>query len=316
MTLRPMPEQGGAFKPDDIPLLIARNSPGGVATVAMAATLIYLNAQVASLPTSAWRAAWFVFMFASLAGLGVIQIGFCLPSVRARVPARAWVRAMQVATVLMCGGTAISVWLLMPIAHAEFRLVLVIAYFWFAVLNVMVAANRLTITGSAAVLLSLAGFASTQSNTYALPLAGVCVLATISLVVVRGLIWRVAERAAGASRETQEQVRTLEVTIATMAAQHAEILPSVRTEEILRRPSEVQSPDLKSAIHHIDNESLTKRQAQILRLVARGLSNKEIARELQVSPSTIKTHLSQSIAVLRALNRTDAAVKASAIGIL
>lgn len=61
---------------------------------------------------------------------------------------------------------------------------------------------------------------------------------------------------------------------------------------------------------------ITDRQADVLRLVARGQSNKEIARDLGVSPATVKTHVAQLIAILGAANRTDAAIKAGARGLL
>ncbi len=57
-------------------------------------------------------------------------------------------------------------------------------------------------------------------------------------------------------------------------------------------------------------ERLTDRQMDVLRLMAKGYSNKEIARELQLAPSTVKTHLSQLLTHLGASNRTDASIKA------
>jgi two-component system, NarL family, nitrate/nitrite response regulator NarL len=57
-------------------------------------------------------------------------------------------------------------------------------------------------------------------------------------------------------------------------------------------------------------ERLTDRQMQVLRLMAQGQSNKEIARALDLAPSTVKTHLSQLLVHLGATNRTDASIKA------
>ena len=61
---------------------------------------------------------------------------------------------------------------------------------------------------------------------------------------------------------------------------------------------------------------LTKRQREVLSLLARGLSNKEIARALNIAEATTKIHL---VALLRALgvrNRTEAAYKAGNLAIL
>jgi two-component system, NarL family, nitrate/nitrite response regulator NarL len=58
------------------------------------------------------------------------------------------------------------------------------------------------------------------------------------------------------------------------------------------------------------SERLTGRQLDVLRLMSKGHSNKEIARMLELAPSTVKSHLSQILASLSASNRTDAAIKA------
>ena len=56
--------------------------------------------------------------------------------------------------------------------------------------------------------------------------------------------------------------------------------------------------------------SLTDRHLDVLRLVARGLSNKEIAQSLDLAPETVKTHLARVQTILGAKNRTDAATRA------
>ncbi len=58
------------------------------------------------------------------------------------------------------------------------------------------------------------------------------------------------------------------------------------------------------------------RQRDILEQMADGRSNKEIARTLGLSPATVKTHVAQVIAVLGATNRTEAAARARAQGLI
>ena len=65
-----------------------------------------------------------------------------------------------------------------------------------------------------------------------------------------------------------------------------------------------------------DRGPLTARQIAVLQLVATGASNKDIARRLGLSPATIKTHLSNAIAILGSANRTEAAMNAKALGLL
>jgi NarL family two-component system response regulator LiaR len=55
---------------------------------------------------------------------------------------------------------------------------------------------------------------------------------------------------------------------------------------------------------------LTERELDVLRLVVRGLSNNEIAARLEVSPFTIKNHVSSILSKLNVMSRTEAATLA------
>ena len=56
---------------------------------------------------------------------------------------------------------------------------------------------------------------------------------------------------------------------------------------------------------------LTKRQREVLTLLARGLSNKEIARVLDIAEATTKIHMAALLRGLGVRNRTEAAFKAA-----
>jgi DNA-binding NarL/FixJ family response regulator len=64
------------------------------------------------------------------------------------------------------------------------------------------------------------------------------------------------------------------------------------------------------------SEPLTDRETEILRLLAQGQTNPQIARELVVSPGTIKNHVRHIIAKLGVSDRTQAAVRAMELGLL
>jgi len=60
---------------------------------------------------------------------------------------------------------------------------------------------------------------------------------------------------------------------------------------------------------------LTRREVEVIRLVARGRSNREIARELFVSPRTVEMHVSSVLRKLGCRSRTDATRRATELGL-
>ncbi|MHB1287234.1 MAG: response regulator [Leptospirales bacterium] len=61
---------------------------------------------------------------------------------------------------------------------------------------------------------------------------------------------------------------------------------------------------------------LTPREMEVLKLLAEGLTNKEIGQKIQVSLSTVKAHIQSILAKLSATTRADAAVKAIKKGLI
>jgi len=63
-------------------------------------------------------------------------------------------------------------------------------------------------------------------------------------------------------------------------------------------------------------ESLTPREAEMLRLMTRGYTNQQLARNLHISVSTVKKHVRSVISKLGVSDRTQAAVRAVELGLL
>ncbi len=63
-------------------------------------------------------------------------------------------------------------------------------------------------------------------------------------------------------------------------------------------------------------ETLTERETEVLRLLAKGQSNKEIAQTLTIGEKTVKTHVSNILAKLGVPSRTQAALYAVRIGLV
>ena len=100
--------------------------------------------------------------------------------------------------------------------------------------------------------------------------------------------------------------------IRVVAAGDSLLAPSVTRhliEQFVQRPSS-ERPSGK------DFERLTEREVEVLRLVARGLSNQEIGDELFVSPATAKTHVSRLLMKLAARDRAQLIVIAYETGLV
>jgi NarL family two-component system response regulator LiaR len=63
-------------------------------------------------------------------------------------------------------------------------------------------------------------------------------------------------------------------------------------------------------------EALTERETEVLRLLAQGQSNKEVARALSIGEKTVKTHVSSILGKLNVSSRTQAALYAVRIGLV
>jgi NarL family two-component system response regulator LiaR len=93
---------------------------------------------------------------------------------------------------------------------------------------------------------------------------------------------------------------------AIRAAAEGQVLLSPKAAARLIR--EVRAPEAP--------EKLTEREVDVLRLLAAGQSNKEIAHTLTIGEKTVKTHVSNILAKLGVASRTQAALYAARIGLI
>ncbi|MFC4008183.1 response regulator [Nonomuraea purpurea] len=121
---------------------------------------------------------------------------------------------------------------------------------------------------------------------------------------------------AGASGFILKDIRRDELAHAVRVVAEGESLlaPAITrrlVEDLVRRPAHGVAPRLAARL-----DLLTDREAETLRLVARGSSNAEIAAELFVSEHTVKTHVSRILAKLGLRDRVQAVVFAYESGLV
>jgi DNA-binding NarL/FixJ family response regulator len=118
---------------------------------------------------------------------------------------------------------------------------------------------------------------------------------------------------AGASGFLLKRTRPEELVeaIHTVAAGDSLLSPSV-TRTVIDRMAEQPAPD-RRARERV--EELTPREREVLEHIARGLSNSEIASELFVEESTVKTHVKRILMKLHARDRVQAVIYAYESGL-
>ncbi len=85
---------------------------------------------------------------------------------------------------------------------------------------------------------------------------------------------------------------------------------------LTRRKVVIANPDFKLNEPELQRLGISKREYEVLELIAQGLSNQEIADKLFVSLNTVKTHSSNLFMKLDARRRTQAVRRAKEFGLL
>jgi DNA-binding NarL/FixJ family response regulator len=97
--------------------------------------------------------------------------------------------------------------------------------------------------------------------------------------------------------------------IRTVAAGEALLSPTI-TKRVIKQFTRIPRPAPPKEL-----DDLSEREREVFRLIARGLSNAEIAQELYISETTVKTHITHILQKLNLRDRVQAVVLAYQTGI-
>jgi DNA-binding NarL/FixJ family response regulator len=142
-----------------------------------------------------------------------------------------------------------------------------------------------------------------QRLTSTFPDTAVLVLTTLidDQLVVRAI-------RSGASGYVVKDVDTRELVNAILAVSQGESAFDARSAAAMVRSLNSRSP--------LDSQQLTGREREVLSLLARGLSNREIGKRLYVSTTTAKFHVGNIIHKLNVTRRAEAVYAASKMGLI
>jgi two-component system, NarL family, response regulator LiaR len=157
-------------------------------------------------------------------------------------------------------------------------------------------------------------------------------------VVLMDLLMPVMDGVA-ATAAIHRQAPGVEVLVLTTALEDDKIVAAIRAGAIGYLVKDMRGDELKAAIRaaaagrvHLSPQAaekllhevrvpetsdvLTEREKEVLRLIALGLANKEIAGRLGIGRGTVKTHVSNLLGKLGMQSRTQAALHAVRIGLV
>ncbi|MEK6575178.1 MAG: response regulator transcription factor, partial [Chloroflexota bacterium] len=115
---------------------------------------------------------------------------------------------------------------------------------------------------------------------------------------------------AGANGYVLKTAEAHEIVEAVQAVYEGQsVLDRTVARKLMSQLSEPDAPRID-----VDVEALTERELEVLRLAAKGFTNKAIGAELSISDRTVQGHLAKIYTKLAAASRTEAVMRAVALG--
>ncbi|HEY5629681.1 MAG TPA: response regulator transcription factor [Candidatus Limnocylindrales bacterium] len=135
----------------------------------------------------------------------------------------------------------------------------------------------------------------------------------VTLYSDRGYVLEAIRRGAAGYVLKEASAKEIIATIAAVADGQLAVDPDLLREALVLPPERLGND---TAREQAGSFGLTPREVDVLRLLADGMTNKEIGRQLSIAEDTVKKHVQNLIWKLRATDRTHAAIVAYRAGLL
>lgn len=179
---------------DETRALWTRARASVVGILVMASVLLFTQHAFGPLVEPLLMTAWLAWMWSCVLLFVGASVALLTPRIRARLSRRTFITLGRVVAVGFCAGIVTSVWILMPPANGDLRLLMILLCMWFVAMVVILNPDAASIWGALAVVVSMAAFILVYEMPYAWALAGFLIGEGVALVAIRRLIWRAADR--------------------------------------------------------------------------------------------------------------------------
>lgn len=226
--------------------LFSRIGPTFIGVAVMAGTMAFIAWEFAGVVAAPLLYGWVGYMLLVDAGLCLSLLLCAMPWSPVRWPLDRWARFSRVFSIGFSAGIVVSVWILLPPAGQDLRMMAVLLYVWFVAMMMMSSGTLVNMVGCLALLGSLLVFAVTSDMAYRWQLALFLVSVGAALVGIRRAIWRAADEAAAARALSDKAAGALEQALALVGAQR-----DAKTRFIAAASHDLQQP-LQAAALFVD----------------------------------------------------------------
>ena len=190
-----------------------------IGIVVMAGTMAFIGWEFHGIVAAPLLYGWVGYMLLVDVGLLATLALSALSWSPVRWPAERWTKFGRVFSIGFSAGVVVGVWILLPPAGPDLRMLAVLLFVWFIAMMMMSSATLVNMVGCLALLASLLVFVVSSDMAFRWEMAVFLVSVGAALVGIRRVIWRAADDAEAARALSDRAAAVLEQGMALVAGQ-------------------------------------------------------------------------------------------------